>query len=125
MRIGGGSGTGDAISHSRWPSWCAVLFEKSDTKEDVVSAGGLLAKPATRPVHVRFFMYQGYDIWKNRKANCIVVSSKNFDFQRPDSKLRSNVQYRTSTIIFCLASTTSKSMVNDGIIALLSQLFGK
>ncbi len=36
MRIGGGSGTGDAISHSRLPSWCAVLFEISDTEEDVV-----------------------------------------------------------------------------------------
>jgi hypothetical protein len=34
MRIGGGSATGDAISHSRWPSWCAVLFEKSDTEEE-------------------------------------------------------------------------------------------
>jgi hypothetical protein len=36
MRIGCGSATGDAISRSRWPSWCAVLFEKSDTEEDVV-----------------------------------------------------------------------------------------
>jgi hypothetical protein len=36
MRIGGGSATGDAVSHSRWPSWCAVLFEKSDMEENVV-----------------------------------------------------------------------------------------
>jgi hypothetical protein len=36
MWIGGGSSTGNAISHSHWPSWCAVLFEKSDTEEDVV-----------------------------------------------------------------------------------------
>ncbi len=36
MRIEGGSATGDAVSHSRWPSWCAVLFEKSDMEEDVV-----------------------------------------------------------------------------------------
>jgi hypothetical protein len=27
---------GDAVSHSRWPSWCAVLFEKSDMEENVV-----------------------------------------------------------------------------------------
>jgi hypothetical protein len=36
MRIGGGSATGNAVSHSCWPSWCAVLFEKSDMEEDVV-----------------------------------------------------------------------------------------
>jgi hypothetical protein len=36
MRIGGGSATSDADSHSRWPSWCAVLFEKRDMEEDVV-----------------------------------------------------------------------------------------
>ncbi len=36
MRIGSGIATGDAISHSRWPSWCAELIEKSDSEEVVV-----------------------------------------------------------------------------------------
>jgi hypothetical protein len=36
MRIGGGTATGNAVSHSRWPSWCSILFEKSDMEEDVV-----------------------------------------------------------------------------------------
>jgi hypothetical protein len=35
-QIGGGSTTGDEISHSHWPSWCAVLFEISDAEVDVV-----------------------------------------------------------------------------------------
>ncbi len=36
MRIGSGIATGIAISHSRWPSWCAELIKKSDSEEDVV-----------------------------------------------------------------------------------------
>jgi hypothetical protein len=51
MRIGGGSATGDAIIHSRWPSWCAVLFEKSDTEEDV--AWSKVGEGAPRQTHDR------------------------------------------------------------------------
>ena len=36
MRIGGRQATGAEIRHSRWPSWCAVLFEMVITEEDVV-----------------------------------------------------------------------------------------
>jgi hypothetical protein len=76
MRIGGRQATGAEIRHSRWPSWCAVLFEKSDVRKKMWSgqrsARGLLAKPTNRPViiYIRFFMYESYDIRKNRKANC-------------------------------------------------------
>ncbi len=77
MRIGGGSATGDAVSHSRWPSWCAVLFEKIDMEENVAWSKvgeGLLAKPTTRQVmvHIRFFIYQGYKKWKNCKSSCTI-----------------------------------------------------
>jgi hypothetical protein len=33
MRIGSGIPTDDAISHSRWPSWCAELIEKREGDE--------------------------------------------------------------------------------------------
>jgi hypothetical protein len=36
MRIGGRQATGAEIRHSRWPSWCAVLFEMVISEEDVV-----------------------------------------------------------------------------------------
>ncbi len=63
-RFGGGSATGDAITHSRWLSWCAVLFEISDTEEDVVwskvgEARGLLAKltdKTSNGLHAYFFV---------------------------------------------------------------------
>ena len=79
MRIGGRQATGAEIRHSRWPSWCAVLFEKSDVRKKMWSgqrsARGLLAKPTNRPViiYIRFFMYESNDIGKNRKANCTYV----------------------------------------------------
>ncbi len=55
------------IRHSRWPSWCAVLFEKSDVQKKMWSgqrsARGLLDKPTNRPViiYIRIFMYESYD----------------------------------------------------------------
>ena len=33
MRIGSGIPTDDAISHSRWPSWCAKLIKKREGEE--------------------------------------------------------------------------------------------
>jgi hypothetical protein len=66
MRIGGLQATGAEIRHSRWPSWCAVLFEKSDVRKKMWSGQrsgrGLLAKPTNRPViiYIRFFMYESY-----------------------------------------------------------------
>ncbi len=80
MRIGGGSATGDAISHSRWPSWCALLFEKSDTEEDVVwSKVGEGAPRQTNDktsngLHT-FFLYQGYDILFFREAHYCTPNS--------------------------------------------------
>jgi hypothetical protein len=71
MKIGGGSATGDAISHSHWSSWCTVLFENVIWKKmwsGHRSVRGLLTKPMTRQTY-GFFMYQGYDTWKNHKAN--------------------------------------------------------
>jgi hypothetical protein len=62
MRIGVGSATGDAISHSRWPSWCAVLFEKSDTEEDVVwskvgeGAPCQTYEKTSNPLHAIFYV---------------------------------------------------------------------
>jgi hypothetical protein len=80
MRIGGGSATGNAISHSRLPSCCAILFEKSDMYGRIcgLSKVGEGAPRQTSPtlttrqvmVHVWFFMYESYDIGKNRKACC-------------------------------------------------------
>ncbi len=79
MRIGGRQATGAEIRHSRWPSWCAVLFEKSDTEGRCVWSGqrsararGLITKPMTRQVmvHIQFFMYQGYE----RRKNCTLAS---------------------------------------------------
>jgi hypothetical protein len=65
--IGGGSATGDAISHSHWPSWYAVLFEISDTEEDVVwskvgeGASCQTYDKTSNGLHT-FFLYQGYNI---------------------------------------------------------------
>ncbi len=77
MRIGGGSATGDAISHSRWPSWCAVLFENSDTKEDVVWSK--VRKGATRQTYEQtsnrlhtFFYLPGLRYPFFREAHCTI-----------------------------------------------------
>ena len=68
MQIRGRQATGAEIRHSRWPSWCAVLFEKSDMEEDVVwSKVGKAGAPCqtndktSNGLHT-FFLYQGYDI---------------------------------------------------------------
>jgi hypothetical protein len=73
--IGGGSATGNAISHSRWPSWCAVPFEISDTEEDVVWSK--VGEGAPRQIYDKtsnglhtFFLYQGYDILFYCEAYC-------------------------------------------------------
>ena len=49
--------------------------KSDDIEEDVVGQRwrvGAPRQPTTRQVlvYIRFFMYQGYDKWKNRKAHC-------------------------------------------------------
>ncbi len=77
VRIGSGIATGDAISHSRRPSWCAELIKKSDSEEDVwsvvwskVGEGGprQTYEQTSNNLHT-VFLYESYDLGKILKAS--------------------------------------------------------
>ncbi len=56
MRIGGRQATGAEIRHSRWPSWCAVLFEKSDVCGLVEGAPCQTYEQTSNHLHTVFYV---------------------------------------------------------------------
>jgi hypothetical protein len=82
-QIGGGSATGDEISHSYWPSWCAILFEISDMEEYMVwskvgEGAPCQTNDKTSNGPHTFFLYQGNDILFSCEAHCTYLGTYSY-----------------------------------------------